>query len=127
MKPEELAQFKKMLLMKREMLMGNVSRMEDAALRQNRQAASGDLSSIPLHLADIGTDNYEQEFTLGLLQNEEASLRDIDDALAKIEDGTYGECEMCEKKIPKARLKVVPHARLCVECQRKEESRKPRG
>jgi RNA polymerase-binding transcription factor DksA len=78
-------------------------------------------------MADIGTDNYEQEFTLGLIQNEEATLHDIDEALAKIDEGTYGNCEGCEKKIPKARLKVVPHARLCVECQRKEELRSKKG
>jgi len=127
MKPEELAQFKKILLMKRGLLAGNVNRMEDEALRKNRQNASGDLSSIPIHLADIGTDNYEQEFTLGLIENEEEVLHDIDEAIAKIAEGTYGQCEVCEKKIPKARLKVVPHARLCIECQRKEERQPKKG
>jgi len=127
MKPEERAQFKKILLIKRGLLAGSVNRMEDEALRKNRQSASGDLSSIPIHLADIGTDNYEQEFALGLIENEEEALHDIDEAIAKIEEGTYGQCEVCEKKIPKARLKVVPHARLCIECQRKEESQPKKG
>ncbi len=127
MKSDELAFFKKVLLAKRSLLAGNVNRMEDEALRKNRQTASGDLSSIPIHLADIGTDNYEQEFTLGLIQNEEEALHDIDEALAKISEGTYGLCEGCDKKIPKARLKVVPHARLCIECQRKEELRSKKG
>ena len=121
MKSDELAQFKRILLVKRGLLAGNVNRMEDEALRKNRQNASGDLSSIPIHLADIGTDNYEQEFALSLIQTEEEALHDIDEAIAKIAEGTYGQCEVCEKKIPKARLKVVPHARLCIECQRKEE------
>jgi DnaK suppressor protein len=127
MKQDELVQFKRILLAKRGLLASNVNRMEDEALRKNRQNASGDLSSIPIHLADIGTDNYEQEFTLGLIQDEEEVLHDIDEAIARIEDGTYGACEMCEKKIPKARLKVVPHARLCIECQRKEELRPKKG
>ena len=127
MKAEELTMFKKMLLAKHGLLASNVNRMEDEALGKNRQAASGDLSSIPIHLADIGTDNYEQEFTLGLIENEEEVLRDIADAIAKIEEGIYGLCETCEKKISKARLKVVPHARLCIECQRKEELRPKKG
>jgi len=121
MKAGELAEFKKLLVERRQMLVGDVNRMEDEALRKSRQNASGDLSSMPFHMADIGTDNYEQEFTLGLIENEEDELRDIDEALEKIEEGTYGTCEACECKIKKARLRAMPHARNCIKCQEEEE------
>ena len=123
MKPSELAVFRKMLIERRQALAGDVDRMGEEAMRKSRQSASGDLSSMPYHMADIGTDNYDQEFTLGMIESEEDELRAIDSALEKIEEGTYGVCEGCEKKIPKARLKVMPHARFCVECKRTEEER----
>ena len=118
MKPEELAQFKKLLLRRHALLSGNVTAMENQALKRSRQANSGDLSNMPIHMADIGTDNFEQEFTLGLIENEDQMLRDIEDALARIENGTYGLCENCGKPIRKVRLKALPSARYCIECQR---------
>ena len=121
MKAEELAQYKDELLRKRELLSGNVDALETQALKRSRQDASGDLSTMPIHMADIGSDNFEQEFTLGLIENEEEILRDIDDALERMEDGTYGKCETCSKAIRKTRLKAIPHARLCIKCQREEE------
>ena len=126
MKASELASFKELLVERRRLLVGDVTRMGDEAMRKSRQSASGDLSSMPYHMADIGTDNYEQEFTLGLIENEEDDLRAIDDALEKIEDGTYGQCESCGKKIKKARLKTMPHARNCIECQKVEEEKSRR-
>jgi RNA polymerase-binding protein DksA len=121
MKSDELAQFKRILLVKRGLLAGNVNRMEDEALRKNRQNASGDLSSIPIHLADIGTDNYEQEFNLGLIETEQATLNEIEEALERIDKRQFGKCVACGGPIPKARLKVKPHAKYCIECKRREE------
>ena len=121
MKADELDYFKKLLLRKRSLLSGNMDSLQDQALRHSRQDATGDLSNMPIHMADLGSDNFEQEFTLGLIENEEEILRDIDAALERLDDGTFGVCESCSKAIPKARLKAVPHARYCVECQRKEE------
>lgn len=126
MKDNELGVFKKILLERRQALAGDVNRMGDEAMRRSRQNASGDLSTMPFHMADIGTDNYEQEFTLGMIENEEDELRAIDDALEKIDEGVYGICEGCEKKIPKARLRVMPHARYCVECKKVEEEKSRR-
>ena len=121
MRKEELARFHKLLLLKRDMLSGDVSTLQREALRKNRQDASGDLSNMPIHMADLGTDNYEQEFVLGLIQNEEVTLREIDDALKRIEEGTYGLCESCSKRIPLARLRAKPHAKYCIECKRLQE------
>ena len=118
---EEFAQFKKLLLSLREKLVGNVDSMQGEALKRSRQDASGDLSNVPIHMADVGTDNYERELMIELIENGEESLRNIDTALEKIEEGTFGICESCEKKINKERLKALPYASLCIDCKREEE------
>lgn len=110
--------FKKMLLQKRREILRNVNTFEDEALKKSRLDASGDLSSMPIHMADLGTDNYEQEFALGLMDSERKLLREIDDALERIEESTYGICEGTGKPIPKARLKAQPWARYCVDYAR---------
>ena len=104
-----------MLLEKRREIVGNVNEIEDETLKKSRLDATGDLSSMPIHMADIGTDNYEQEFALGLMDSERKLLREIDDALQRIEEETYGICEGTSKPIPKARLKAQPWARYCIE------------
>ncbi|HEC04384.1 MAG TPA: TraR/DksA family transcriptional regulator [Phycisphaerales bacterium] len=111
-------QFKRMLLEKRREILRNVNEFEDEALRKSRLDACGDLSSMPIHMADLGTDNYEQEFALGLMDGERKLLREIDTALARIEKKTYGTCEGTGKPIGKARLKAKPWARHCVDYAR---------
>ncbi|MEE9200582.1 MAG: TraR/DksA C4-type zinc finger protein [Candidatus Brocadiales bacterium] len=118
---KDLAAFKKVLLSVREKLAGNVDSMEGEALRKSRQDAAGDLSNVPFHMADLGTDNYERDIMIHLIQNGEEELKSIDAALEKLEDKTFGICETCDKKITKARLTALPYARLCMECQRVEE------
>ncbi len=118
---EELDTFKCLLLEKREQLVGDVVTMEAEALKKNRSDAAGDLSMMPIHMADIGTDNYEQEFTIGLIQNEQEILKEIDAALARIENGSYGVCEATRKPIGKTRLKAKPWARFCVAYKRAQE------
>ncbi len=121
MKPSELEAYKKALVQKYRLLSGSVDALEQQALKKSRQENSGDLSNMPIHMADIGSDNYEQEFNLGLIESEDQVLREIEEALQRIEDGTYGTCEMCGKAIRKVRLKAVPHAKYCIECQRECE------
>lgn len=113
--------FKGLLLEKRREILKNVSEIEDEALKKSRLDASGDLSSMPIHMADLGTDNYEQEFALGLMDGERKLLREIDDALERVEQGTYGICDGTGKQIPKARLEAQPWARYCVEYARMME------
>ncbi|HHT9131328.1 MAG TPA: TraR/DksA family transcriptional regulator [Candidatus Tripitaka californicus] len=122
MDAKELASFKKTLLFLREKLVGNVNSLQGEALGKNRQDAAGDLSNVPFHMADLGTDNYERDIMIHLMENETEAVRNIDTALARIEKGIFGVCEVCWKKIPKARLAALPHAGLWLECQRKEES-----
>jgi len=114
----EAKHFKELLLEKRREILRNVSEFEDEALKKSRLDASGDLSSMPIHMADLGTDNYEQEFALGLMDSERKLLREIDLALVRIENKTYGICEGTGKPIPKARLEAQPWARYCVEYAR---------
>ena len=113
--------FRILLLEKRREILKNVTEFEDEALRKSRQDATGDLSSMPIHMADLGTDNYEQEFALGLMNSERKLLREIDQALGRIEKKTYGICEGTGKPIPKARLEAQPWTRYCVEYARKLE------
>jgi RNA polymerase-binding protein DksA len=117
----DIEHFKQMLLEKRGEILANVNEMEDETLKKSRLDASGDLSSMPIHMADIGSDNYEQEFTLGLMDSERKLLREIDDALQRIEQGIYGICEGTGRQIQKARLEAQPWARYCVEYARKLE------
>jgi RNA polymerase-binding protein DksA len=116
--PKELAHFQRLLLAKRAELVGDVNSMEDEALQKSRLNASGDLSTMPIHMADIGTANYEQEFALGLLDGERKLLREINDALLRIQERTYGICEGTGNEISKARLEANPWARYCVEYAR---------
>ncbi|MGR3311566.1 MAG: TraR/DksA family transcriptional regulator [Candidatus Brocadiales bacterium] len=122
MKEKEINDFKKILLERRERLLGNVNTMHDETLTHSGQSACGDLSNVPIHMADVGTDNYERDLMIDLIQNGEETVRSMDTALEKIEEGTFGVCEVCQKKINKTRLVALPQARLCIDCQRKEET-----
>lgn len=123
MKKSEAKEFKNMLLSLRSRLRGDFTGMADAALRTTRAEASGDLSSMPIHMADLGTDAFEQEFTLSLMEHEGSALDQIEGALERIEDGVYGVCVECEAKIPKARLQVLPQTPHCVKCAEKVTAR----
>ncbi|MBM4022127.1 MAG: TraR/DksA family transcriptional regulator [Planctomycetes bacterium] len=129
MKVADLKAFKAALETLRSRLRGDVSTMADAALRKTRSEASGDLSSMPIHMADIGTDAFEQEFTLSLMATEEETLVLVEQALAKIRTRTYGTCEECDSVIAKKRLEAIPFAPLCIRCAEKLEhgaGRRPR-
>jgi RNA polymerase-binding transcription factor DksA len=115
----ELDTYRDSLLSLRSRLTGDVSHLADEALRARGGEASGSLSNAPLHMADLGTDNFEQEFTLRLLQNQEQALTEIDEALERIRQGKFGRCEECQEAIPKARLHSLPYTRHCVSCARK--------
>lgn len=115
---KELEHFRDLLLAKRREILGDMSSMEREALRSS---GGTNLSTLPIHMADMGTDNYEQEFTLGLVETERKLLREINHALAKIQDGTYGLCEGTGQPISKARLEVQPWARYSIEHAKRME------
>ncbi len=123
--PTELEEFKGLLLGKRIELCGDVERLTSEALNAKGRG-QGDHSAMPIHMADLGSDNWEQEFTLGLIANERALVREIDDALARIEAKTYGVCLATRKRISKARLRAKPWAKYCITYARaREEGRVP--
>lgn len=106
----EISKFKALLLTKRNEILGNVLYMEDVTLHRQRS----DLSNISIHMPDAGSDNYEIEHTLGLMDSERKLMKEIDEALDRTENGTYGICEGSGKPIPRARLEAIPWAKYCV-------------
>jgi DnaK suppressor protein len=124
LKASDLEEFKRLLLTLRARVRGDVLQMTHEAL----DIDGGDSRS-PTHLAELGTENYEQDFALRRVENEQELLEEIDAALDRIEQGSFGQCEGCleagvtaaKAQIPKARLKVIPYARNCVSCERKRE------
>jgi len=108
----EVETYREHLLAKRRELVGDMSSMEREALRSS---SGSNLSNLPLHMADMGTDNYEQEFTLGLVEKDRSLLREINQALAKIQNGMYGMCDGTGKPIGRARLDAQPWAKHSIE------------
>ena len=127
MKAAEMKPFKEALETMRARLRGDVSTMADAALRKTRAEASGDLSSMPIHMADLGSDAYEQEFTLSLMASEEGTLEQVEHALDRIRSRTYGACEDCGGVIAKKRLEAIPFASLCIRCAEQAEQQEQGG
>lgn len=90
-------------------------------LEREAGSETGELSTLPNHLADLGTDQFEQSLSLELLSEEARELQEIDEALERIRRGTYGLCEDCGEPVARERLEAIPHARQCRDCRRKEE------
>jgi DnaK suppressor protein len=121
LKKDELESYRNTLLSLRARLRGDLDQMTDEALRRTQPESSGNLSNVPLHMADVGTENYDQEFTLGLIENEQSTLEQVQTALGRINQGTYGRCEECGELIAKPRLQALPYTPHCIECARKLE------
>ena len=127
---KELREFRVLLEQLRARLRGDVQQLTDGALTKGEGNAD---SRSPTHIADVGTDNYEQDFALRFVENEQETLREISEALDRIDKGTYGRCERCvddgrtkaQSKIKKLRLKAIPFTRYCIECERLRESEAP--
>jgi DnaK suppressor protein len=123
MKKKDLDEFKALLQQLRARLRGDVAHITSGALD------GGGESKSPTHMAELGTETFEQDFSLGVMERDQDQLEEIESALKRISNGTYGVCESClsegkspaKSVIPKARLKAVPFARECVECARKRE------
>jgi len=125
-KKKDLAIFKHKLLLIQAKITGDVSHLEKDALMNTRDA-SGDLSGYSFHMADVATDNYDQELNLGLASSEQGILNLIDDALKRLDEGTYGYSTKSGKPITKKRLMAVPYAELTIEEQEEEEKNQIKG
>ncbi len=118
---KQLRHFREILLEKRRDLLGDMTGMETGSVRRSRQDGTGDLSAMPTHPADIGSDNFETEFTLGLLESERVMLAEINEALERIQEGTFGLCLGTGKPIGLARLEARPWAKYCIDYARRVE------
>jgi DnaK suppressor protein len=105
------------LLTLRARLRGDMTQMEDNALNKDHSRTT----SMPTDMAELGSGNFAQEFTLSLLGSENETLDQIEAAIERIEDGIYGRCEECGGKIPKPRLEAIPYAAQCVQCASQQE------
>ena len=114
---KELAEYRKILLEARVELIARVTGLEDDALR----SSGGNLSNMPLHMADIGTDTFDQDLAIGMAETERELLREIDEALDRITAKTYGVCQLTGKPISKARLDAKPWAKYTIEAARQLE------
>lgn len=113
---EDFALFEALLRERRAQLLERLGRLEREAGTLNRE-----LSTLPNHLADLGTDQFEQSLSLELLSEEARELQEVDQALGRLRGGTYGRCEDCGEPIPRERLEAIPYARQCRDCRMKEE------
>jgi RNA polymerase-binding transcription factor DksA len=108
-------QQKQKLLQLRDAVVDSMAGVAQGTLRS--RAEGSEASAFGMHQADAGSDAYDRDFALSLLSQEQDALYEIDEALKRIEVGTYGKCEMSGKPIPRARLEAIPFARFTVECQ----------
>ena len=117
----DLANFRKLLLKKKQTLMSEIDHISRDALSRSQRDATGELSGYTFHQADVATDNYDREFSLGLATTEQKIIWEIDEAIGRVQDRTFGICLECNKRIGRRRLQALPYARCCIDCQKKEE------
>src|SRR5438874_13350680 len=125
MTQSEVDRYRELLVSLARRINGDMADLGGEALRRTGGEASGNLSNTPLHLADLGTDNYDQEVTLSLMENEDQTLEAIRAAVDRIDTGTFGLCTRCQKEISKERLQALPFTPYCIECARQVETTGP--
>ena len=124
MNAKERKHYQKLLLKKRKELVDHMNGIKKTEMEATLKEATGDHSSYAFHMADQGTDMMEREKNLFYAQRDGRLLYHIDQALDRIEDGTFGLCHVCKNPIHRDRLEAVPHARMCIACKSKEEKTK---
>lgn len=124
MNKKDLQKFEKLLLAKRRQLIEEFGLLKSAAMDTTIKENTGDLSSYSYHMADQGTDAMEREKTFYFASKSGRLLYHIDQALRRVRNKTYGNCEQCGEPINRERLEAVPHARLCIKCKELEEHKK---
>ena len=122
---QQVKQFRQLLIIERAKFAGEIKAIAQETSKSPREA-SGDLSAYTVHMADMSADAYEREVSMNIVSSEQEVLYQIDDALKRIDEGTFGICEQCTKPITMSRLKAVPYASLCIKCQRDKERKNKR-
>ena len=121
---DKLETFRELLEQKREKLLKELEYLEGSSLKSTITDSTGDISSYSFHMADQGTDAMEREKAFLFASREGRFLYHLNEALLRIDQGSYGVCEECGRLISEERLTAVPHARLCIECKGQEDVRK---
>ena len=117
----ELQFFRAQLQKQLDLIQGNLTALAGDNLKRSPIESSGDISAHSTHMADQGTDNFDRELALNLASSRQESLYDIEDALRRADEGTYGACESCGGAIELPRLKALPFAKKCMSCQNAAE------
>jgi DnaK suppressor protein len=118
---KELTDIREKLIEKKaQILQDNISLQGDS-FKKSFKDASGDLSGYSFHMADMATDLYDREFSLELAEGERERLFVLDEAIKRIDEGSYGQCDICGVRIGKQRMKFQPQAKHCIKCQEEEE------
>ncbi len=123
MRKTELKHFEQKLYDMARDLMGKDASLKKEALRSLGGDTRANLSKVPLHLGDLSSDSYEQEVSAQLLQNERGMLLEIADAVERVDNGTFGQCENCHEPISLERLRAVPYTRYCIDCAQEMEAK----
>lgn len=123
----ELKSYRMRLLAMKKRLASKLTELEEEELRPVRGDTTGGLSDVPIHSADVAASEYDEEVVVGLLENESQLLTEVNDALERIERGTFGRCEECRQQILRKRLKALPYARYCLRHARKLQSSRMDG
>ena len=122
---DQLKQFRQLLITERAKLANEIKNIAHDASTSPREA-SGDLSAYTVHMADMAADTYERELSMNIVSSEQEILYQIDDALKRLDDGSFGVCQQCSQPVAMSRLKAVPYASLCINCQRSKEQKNKR-
>ncbi len=121
MTKQEVKRYKDLLIKERTKLNDELSSLKKDNINKSQRDAAGDLSSYTYHMADMASDNYDRDFSMGLATEEQKRLFAIEEALKRVEDSTYGNCLQCGSRILKKRLDAIPYTELCLECQKLKE------
>ena len=119
----EMKMVRETLLREKAKILEELLRLKGASLNKSFKDDSGDLSGYTFHMADMATDLYDREFSLELAEGEGNRLYDLDDAIKRVDEGTYGKCDECGGSITKQRLKAMPQAQFCLKCQQDMEKK----
>jgi RNA polymerase-binding transcription factor DksA len=125
--PEKFKRYYKLLIDLRTHLTAGIELHSEETLKRSSKDDAGDLSAYGQHMADAGTDTFDRDFALSLVSSEQEALTEIDAAIKRIHDGTYGVCEITHKPIAKDRLLAVPFTRYSAEAQKELERNRHRS
>ena len=118
---KDLDFYKEKLFNLKDDVLNQIRDISKDTLMKSQKDMSGDISGYGIHMADVATDNYERDFNLNLVSSERNIVMDIDEALKRIEDKSYGICETCKKDIAVSRIEALPYAKYCRKCKEKAE------